>query len=506
MKHKYITFWLSTALLLASIAIQAQTNYFRMIGGIPHLPVVANTAAVGSPVTGAMVFSQADAQALVYNGAAWYRLTELPAPIGTDSEPYFRVVNGIPCMAVINSGGGWTPTPGLMYYSEFEGEGIMVADGANYHHITNYHDFGDLNANAMVDADNQNLFAMPVLSAAPTGISEGAFYMNATTEQFEVYNGSAWQTLNTPPQVSNVTISGTLSAGETLSASYTYTDAENDPEGATTFQWYRATSNAGAGATAISGATAQSYTLGSDDRWNYIGVSVTPQAISGPSSGDEVAAYTTTTVPGPQVCPSATLTVTHTAGSVAPVNQTITYQLVETDLGTPLLARQCWLAQNLGASAQASSATDANGAAAGWFWQFNRKQGYKMDGFPRLPMTTWITNIDENSDWTLANDPCRLLMGGAWRLPTSTEWMNADSNGSWSNYSNTFGSVLKLHAAGHVDDTFGNLREEGHFGSYWSSTQYSNNEGYYLFLDSGNAYTNHYVKARGYTVRCLMEN
>jgi len=115
MKHTYITFWLSTALLLASIAIQAQTNYFRMIGGIPHLPVVANTAAVGSPVTGAMVFSQADAQALVYNGAAWYGLCDLPDPETTGSATYFRVVGGLPCMAVLSSVSGTGTQSGMVY-------------------------------------------------------------------------------------------------------------------------------------------------------------------------------------------------------------------------------------------------------------------------------------------------------------------------------------------------------------------------------------------------------
>ena len=932
MKHKYITFWLSTALLLTSMAIQAQTNYFRMIGGIPHLPVVANTAAVGSPVTGAMVFSQADAQTLVYNGAAWYGLCDLPDPETTGSATYFRVVGGLPCMAVLSSVSGTGTQSGMVYYAASGAEGLKIFNGSAYVSLADGFTGGTTNSKASVLTGGDKLLSIPVLSTAPTGIEAGAVYLDNTTGQFLVYDGTAWLPLvcdcppqatallapnggetifddagftatyayhdkdndtedasvidwylatdstgnndgsavftgstynytyqtadngkylrfsvtpeassgltpgdvvysdytliyncsplltttdnisgdyanmnsndfsfggsyiysdkegdeegsalqyrwfvssavdgggttttagtaetytfadahngqylnlaiaptaatgnvlgdetiiygqllqndapvasalqlpgddgtgligtsqilapdytysdtenntegasiiewylatdttvannddalqataatynytynvvdegkfiryavtpkaatgystgtkvyspyseihncvpqatalqdpnggetifgdagftasyafydkdndaedasviewylaadssgnndgsavftgstynysyqttdngkylcytvtpvaatgatpgdvvksgytliyNCPPLVSNLTLSGAVSVGSTLSVGYIYSDKEGDEEASSTYQWYRATASDGSGATSISGATAQSYTLESDDRWNYIGVSVTPVSSTGNNPGDEVAAYTTTTVPGPQVCPSATLTVTHTAGSVAPVTQEITYQLVETDLGTPLLARQCWLAQNLGASVQASSATDTNGAAAGWFWQFNRKQGYKMDGFSRIPMTTWITSIDENSDWTLANDPCRLLMGGAWRLPTSTEWMNADSNGSWSNYNHTFGSVLKLHAAGHVDETFGNLREEGHFGSYWSSTQYSNNEGYYLFLDSGNAYTNHYVKARGYTVRCLMEN
>ncbi len=508
MKKIYVLLFISIACLLAAFPVQAQTG-FRIINGIPHLPVVTNTSAVTSPITGAMIFSQGNAQVMVYNGAAWYNLANLPAPVGTDSEPYFRVVNGIPCMAVINSGGGWTPTPGLMYYSEFEGEGIMVADGANYWQIIDFHSYEE-NANAMVDADNQNLFAMPVLNTAPIGISAGAFYMNATTEQFEVYNGSAWQTLNTPPQVSNVTISGTLSAGETLSASYTYTDAENDPEGATSFQWYRATSNAGAGATAISGATTQSYIITNNDEGYYMGVKVTPVASSGITPGDAVTNYSSTAVPVP-VCPSPTITVTHTAGDVAPVTQTITYQLVEIDLATTNGTNQCWIAQNLGATTQASSATDVSDAAAGWYWQFNRQQGYAINtnGTPttttddvRTPNTPWINSINEDSDWTLANDPCRLLLGSGWRLPTSTEWDNAAD--SWSSYYNTFDSVLKLHVAGSLQNSSGTLENRDSYGYYWSSSQ---NGSFcdYLYIYRTRAYVTRLYKASSSSVRCLMD-
>ncbi len=501
MKNVYTNILLSAVLLLTSIVVQAQANQFRIVDGIPHLPVVTNTTAVTSPITGAMIFSQGNAQVMVYNGAAWYNLANLPAPVGTDSEPYFRVVNNLPCMAVINSGGGWTPTPGLMYYSEFEGEGIMVADGANYHHITNYQSYEE-NANAMVDADNQNLFAMPVLNTAPIGISAGAFYMNATTEQFEVYNGSAWQTLNTPPQVSNVTISGTLSVGETLSASYTYTDAENDPEGATTFQWYRATSSAGAGATAINGATTQSYIITNNDEGYYMGVKVTPVASSGITPGDAVTNYSSTAVPVP-VCSSPTITVTHTAGDVAPVTQTITYQLVETDLGTTDGTKQCWLAQNLGATTQASLATDASDAAAGWCWQFNRKQGYAHStGGSRTPNTTWDSSREEGPDWEAENDPCTQLLGAGWRIPTQTEWMNVSSN--WSNYSIAFSSVLKLHAAGGLSPSYGSLRNRGTSGVYWTSSQISTN-GYTLTISYSSSFVEQSWKSDGISVRCLFD-
>ena len=46
---------------------------------------------------------------------------------------------------------------------------------------------------------------------------------------------------NDPPEASNVLISGTPQVGEVLTGSYTYFDADDDPEGASTFQWLRVT-------------------------------------------------------------------------------------------------------------------------------------------------------------------------------------------------------------------------------------------------------------------------
>ena len=68
----------------------------------------------------------------------------------------------------------------------------------------------------------------------------------------------------------------------------------------------------------------------------------------------------------------------HTAGTVAPVTKTVTYGTVLTDIGGT--GSKCWITQNLGADQQATSATDATEASAGWYWQFGRKQGFKHDG------------------------------------------------------------------------------------------------------------------------------
>lgn len=198
----------------------------------------------------------------------------------------------------------------------------------------------------------------------------------------------------------------------------------------------------------------------------------------------------------------ATLGITHTAGAIAPVNKTVNYGTVQTNLTG---SNKCWITQNLGADHQATSATDATEASAGWYWQFNRKQGYKHDGTTRTPSTTWISSINENSDWLPANDPCALLLGSGWRLPTNTEWTNADQTGGWDNYNETFASVLKLHAAGLLNYSVGSLLSRGSNGLYWSSSQLGSDYGLHLGFSSGYSFMDFYDKASGFSARCLRD-
>ncbi|MFP4472396.1 MAG: SUMF1/EgtB/PvdO family nonheme iron enzyme [Candidatus Omnitrophota bacterium] len=192
----------------------------------------------------------------------------------------------------------------------------------------------------------------------------------------------------------------------------------------------------------------------------------------------------------------------HSANGVAPYDRTIRYKTVSTNLTG---SSKCWITQNLGATKQAASATDSTEAAAGWYWQFNRKQGYSHDGTTRTPSTAWTYPIDEDSDWTSANDPCTLELGDGWRLPTETEWTNADSNGSWDDYNDTYASVLKLHAAGSLHSGVGELTERGSVGRYWSSTQNDSTYGYYLYTLFIDCLVNYNDKAYGLSGRCLKD-
>ena len=204
-----------------------------------------------------------------------------------------------------------------------------------------------------------------------------------------------------------------------------------------------------------------------------------------------------TTSTCPFIC-GGTLTINHTIGAVCPETKTVNYGTVLTSLTGD---SKCWITQNLGADNQASSATDATDAAAGWYWQFNRKQGYAVG-----PTPAWtITAIDESSDWIASNDPCTIELGTGWRIPTYTEWLNADANGGWNNYNDTYSSVLKLHAAGYLLYSNGSLGNRGTGGNYWSSTQNSGANGWHLDFYSSGSYMNGNSKAYGFSLRCLRD-
>jgi hypothetical protein len=194
--------------------------------------------------------------------------------------------------------------------------------------------------------------------------------------------------------------------------------------------------------------------------------------------------------------------VTHTAGSIAPVTKIINYSVEENTLSG---SKKCWITQNLGADHQAIFETDSTEGSAGWYWQFNRKQGFKHDGTNRTSNTKWISSIIENSDWLQANDPCTLLLGNGWRLPTGTEWETADTTGGWDNDNETFTSVLKLHVAGGLYYGDGSLYYRGSSGNYWSSSQNDSENGRYLSFYSGGSGIYYFNKASGFSARCLKD-
>jgi hypothetical protein len=201
------------------------------------------------------------------------------------------------------------------------------------------------------------------------------------------------------------------------------------------------------------------------------------------------------------VCGSA-FTINHLAsGGIAPVDKTVTYSTVT---GIPGEPAKCWITRNLGASQQATVVSDASEASAGWYFQFNRKQGYQYIS-SRIPGSAWISSISESSNWITANDPCASELGNGWRIPTSTEWTNVDASGNWTDWNGPYGSALKLPAAGYLYLTDGSLNYRGSYGYYWSSTQNSTTHGWSLGFLSGYCSMSSNNKALGLPTRCIRD-
>ncbi|WP_299578315.1 hypothetical protein [uncultured Sunxiuqinia sp.] len=199
-----------------------------------------------------------------------------------------------------------------------------------------------------------------------------------------------------------------------------------------------------------------------------------------------------------------TFSVLHTEGeNGAPESKTVTYHSVSSTMSG---SAACWLTQNLGADRQPTALTDNSEASGGWYWQFNCSQGFKYDG-TRAPADSWIPGISQSAQWAVSNDPCRLLLGGTWRIPTLTEWTNADNPPQyWTRGADAFNSVLKLHLAGNLYYSNGNLQYRGSNGYYWSGTQYSSTTGYYLSITSSGSAMSTTTKAYAFPVRCIKSN
>jgi hypothetical protein len=198
----------------------------------------------------------------------------------------------------------------------------------------------------------------------------------------------------------------------------------------------------------------------------------------------------------------SSITIDHSAGNVAPVTKTVTYGTVTDIPGEP---SKCWITSNLGADHQATAVNDATEASAGWYWQFNRMQGYKYDGTTRTPNTTWITSISENSNWIAPNDPCALELGSDWRLPTITEWTNVDAGGTWTIWNDPWSSDLKIHGAGYIQYNNGVLIHRGTYGTYWSSSHLMDPYGHAQYLSPDYCDPDYSYKASGFSVRCLKD-
>jgi len=321
--------------------------------------------------------------------------------------------------------------------------------------------------------------------APGTLTTSSTFYCAITSGSYGTTNTST----------TSITVYGNLTAGispgntsipyNTSPGAFTATGGGGS--GAYTYLWYL---NG-----ASTGITAQTY-----DPGNMVASYTVYCAVTSGVCGTLNTSTTTITVNAPVWNCGSALPITHTAGiDGAPETKTVSYGTVQSSISG---ASKCWITQNLGSSRQGTDTNDNTDASAGWYWQFNRKQGYASNSGVTSPAWT-ITTITENSDWLPANDPCTLELGTGWRIPTNTEW-NTVYSGGVNQIAAGFYSVLKLHAGGSLKES-GTLTVRGTDANFWSSTSQSDIYGKRILLYGGNGGMWYSPKAVGFTLRCLKD-
>ncbi|HPA53539.1 MAG TPA: GLUG motif-containing protein [Bacillota bacterium] len=173
-------------------------------------------------------------------------------------------------------GADYTATPSTVAYAYWNSSAAQTAAGA-----------------ARADADKIGIGAgissydMTAMTSDEMKASAFANSLNANvatlTEADSSLSLSIWAAvtdsypvLKKAPTATNVAISGSLKAGQTLTGGYTYYDADGDAESGSVYQWYIADDDNGTNAAAIDGATNNTYTLLSTDVGFYVRFAVTP--------------------------------------------------------------------------------------------------------------------------------------------------------------------------------------------------------------------------------------
>jgi hypothetical protein len=220
---------------------------------------------------------------------------------------------------------------------------------------------------------------------------------------------------NAAPVANSVSIAGTVEVNKILTGSYTYSDAENDPESGSTFQWYRADNDAGTNETVIVGATELTYHLQDIDEFKYVRIGITPKSSSGSTTGPEVKSAFS----GP-VAVRTTVTFVYNGSEV-------TYGIV-----TSSVTGRKWLDRNLGAPSMAAAYDDY--ANFGDLFQWGRgPDGHQL--VTRDANTSASTAVNGTLDGTSSSD----TPGNKFLVPSASpyDWRNPQNDNLWQGVNGT---------------------------------------------------------------------
>jgi len=161
--------------------------------------------------------------------------------------------------------------------------------GAAYNYTVSSSGGGNVTGSGTIISNDQQITGIDV-----SGLADGTLTLSVTLTDQDGNTGAAStdtvtkETANAAPTATVQPITGTLQAGATLTGHYTYSDVNGDPQGTSTFKWYRSVNSAGLSKTIIAGATSITYILQSADEGKYISFEVTPVAATGTTPGTAV--------------------------------------------------------------------------------------------------------------------------------------------------------------------------------------------------------------------------
>ena len=114
------------------------------------------------------------------------------------------------------------------------------------------------------------------------------FSLTASGQFIVTVVGGGPGTQNSPPTVTDVSVSGTKTVGQTLTGTGTYADADGDAEGTSTYRWQRADDGSGTNAAVITDSTRISLVTANSEENKYVRFEYTPVAVTGSTPGTAV--------------------------------------------------------------------------------------------------------------------------------------------------------------------------------------------------------------------------
>lgn len=324
---------------------------------------------------------------------------------------------------------------------------------------------------------------------------------------------------NAAPTATNVTLTGDVEVGKTLTASYTYFDSEGDVESGSTYQWYVAPNATGDGEAAIPGATDLTYTIEESQQDKYVRFGIAPKAASGTALGVEVKSAFVGAV---GEASTVTFVYNGTEVTYGIINSAATgKKWLDRNLGAPNVASGFDDYMNYGDLFQwgrladghqlvtRTGPEDADMHGVNGMTSVNIPYEYSSTDVPGHGLFIIIPNGELPADWrkpqnnnlwqsgTGTNNPCPT----GWRVPTQVEWIAENLNDIEQAYTNlklTLTGVRNSNASGFSQSTNGN---------YWSSTiDFTNDPTSAVRIRINTTVTPiSIIRSQGYACRCIKD-